>query len=166
MRHKNKGMLLESIINRTILYYEQEGIALFHKKYLDIRLKRVRSRMPHIVDGQLIRKSTVDYYGIYQGRYIAFEAKSVDQDHFPLANIRPHQLQYLRAVEQHNGISFIILFYRVEQKFYLLYTSTLQGQHSRHLKSRHCMEIGIPLTLIYPGILDFIPIIRDKMLGE
>lgn len=43
MKNKNnRGMLLESIINNTNEYYFKNGIALIHKKNLDIKFKNVK----------------------------------------------------------------------------------------------------------------------------
>lgn len=84
-------MLLESIVNRTILMLEQEGVALIHKKGLNLSFKSVDRKERRVDGARIVSKSTVDYYGVFRGRFIAFEAKSVEEDYFPLANIRKHQ---------------------------------------------------------------------------
>lgn len=88
---KNRGMLLESIINRTILTLERDGVALVHKKGLDLSFKSVDKEGFKVKGARIISKSTVDYYGVFKGRFLAFETKSVEEDYFPLSNIKKHQ---------------------------------------------------------------------------
>lgn len=42
--NKHRGMLLESIINRTIKKYEQNNLALFHKKEVPINFSGIHSK--------------------------------------------------------------------------------------------------------------------------
>ena len=66
--------------------------------------------------------STTDYNGVYRGIAIDFEAKETKSlTAFPLKNIHPHQLQHMRSVEHHGGLSFLILRFVAYDETYLLY---------------------------------------------
>ena len=54
--------------------------------------------------------STLDYNGIYMGKYIEFDAKETQsKTSFPLANIHAHQLEHIRKVLYFKGIAFLIV---------------------------------------------------------
>ncbi|CRH45622.1 Holliday junction resolvase recU [Chlamydia trachomatis] len=89
---KNRGMLLETIINQTNEFYFKNDICLIHKKNLD--------------QAVISSKSSVDYYGIYKGKFIAFEAKSTELSILPLKNIKNHQIEYLNLIQKNGGIAF------------------------------------------------------------
>ena len=41
--------------------------------------------------------STLDFNGIYQGKYIEFDAKETNnKTSFPLSNVHPHQIKHIR----------------------------------------------------------------------
>lgn len=96
-------MLLEKIINNTINYYLKNKIAFFNKKNLNIKFKTMSEDRYKLDLAFISSKSTVDYYGIYQGQYISFEAKSTELDVFPLSNIKEHQHQHLKLINELGG---------------------------------------------------------------
>ena len=64
-------------------------------------------------------QSTLDYNGLYKGKYIEFDAKSTkSRTSFPLSNIHEHQIKHIRNVIRHNGIVFLII--SMNDNFYLL----------------------------------------------
>ena len=70
--------------------------------------------------------STTDYNGIYNGKYIDFEAKETTSNtSFPLTNIHKHQLEHLKKVYEQGGISFIIVRFTHLNETYLLFEKTL-----------------------------------------
>jgi penicillin-binding protein-related factor A (putative recombinase) len=68
----------------------------------------------------LIGKSTVDYIGIYEGNFIALEAKECKKETFPMANIKPHQINHLKTIIFHGGHSYIIVKMSIWNKIYLI----------------------------------------------
>ncbi|MGY6171987.1 Holliday junction resolvase RecU [Candidatus Mycoplasma pogonae] len=160
---KNRGMLLEKIINNSIHFYEKNNLAVFHKKNIDIVFQSVKkdnkdTKIKKLENAFLSKKSTVDYYGIYKGKFIAFEAKSVEGNNLPLANIASHQLQYLRKIKMHLGYAFLIIYFKTHDKFYLLDINAIDStdQKRKSLSLNEVAEYGIELELVYPGILDFV----------
>lgn len=73
-----RGMNFEAEINATNEYYLMHGLAVIHKKPTPVQIVKVdypkRSRAK-ITEAYFRQASTTDYSGVYQGRYLDFEAK-------------------------------------------------------------------------------------------
>ena len=66
----------------------------------------------------------MDYVGIYKGKYLDFDAKcTLNKSAFPLSNIHPHQLEHIKRIIKHGGISFLIIEFNNE--YYLFKGETL-----------------------------------------
>ncbi|UVD81519.1 Holliday junction resolvase RecU [Mycoplasma iguanae] len=159
---KNRGMLLEKIINTTIDFYLKNGIAIFHKKNLDIVFGKVikEDKAKKLEQTYLAKKSTVDYYGIYQGQFIAFEAKSVEGNILPLYNIKEHQIKYLEKINAHGGKAFLIILFKEKNAFFMLKPEYLRHSSKKSINYEQIQKEGISLQLNYPGILDFVPLLN------
>lgn len=117
----NRGMDLENLLNLSNSYYERENIALIYKKPTPIGIVDVHySSKGKVIDKAYFKApSTLDYNGLYKGKYIEFEAKeSKNKTSFPLSNIHPHQIEHIRGVIHHGGIVFLIIM--MQAKVYLL----------------------------------------------
>ena len=104
-------MDLETLINEANNYYLSEDIAVIYKKPTPVKIKKVTytNDIPK-VEGYLNQKSTLDYVGLYKGKYIDFEAKECRSlTAFPFSSIHPHQIRHLAACLRHGAIAFIIL---------------------------------------------------------
>ena len=66
------------------------------------------------------QRSTVDYIGAVQGIPVCFDAKECSTDTFPLANIHPHQVDFMQKFEKQKGIAFFLIFYSHLDAFYYL----------------------------------------------
>ncbi|WP_051599983.1 Holliday junction resolvase RecU [Mycoplasma elephantis] len=117
MINKNNGKFLEHLINQSISYYKLNDIALVHRVYLDISFLRVKDKL-NLEKAKICTKSTVDYYGLYKGKFFAFDAKSTIKDYFDLSFIKKHQHDYLCDVIKHNGIGFYIIGFLNMNKYY------------------------------------------------
>ncbi|WP_029512878.1 Holliday junction resolvase RecU [Mycoplasmopsis iners] len=153
---KNRGMLLENIINRTIEYYKQNKLAYIEKKSLPIKFKSVGQKL-NLEQAFISNKSTVDYIGCWQGSFIAFEAKSTQEDSLPKDNIKAHQIEYLDLIEQNGGIAFFIVFFSSKDEFYLVEFSLIKPHLNKAIKYEMIKKIGKSLELTFPGIIDFLP---------
>ncbi|MGL5308930.1 MAG: Holliday junction resolvase RecU [Metamycoplasmataceae bacterium] len=154
MNNNNRGMLLETIINKTIRYYEEKSIALIHKKTLDIKFSSIDEKR-RVKNGVVISKSTVDYYGIYKGSFIAFEAKSSSINVISKSNFKNHQHDYLLKIKKHNGMAFYIFLFKRTNEFFIIDIS-LVNYRKKTITLEYIRSKGIALELIYPGIIDFI----------
>ena len=110
--HSNRGMSLENLINMTNEYYIKKDIALIHKKPTPIGVAEV-SYSDHkklIKKAYFKEQSTLDYNGVYKGKYIEFDAKeTLNKTAFPIANVHPHQIEQIAGVIKHGGIAFLII---------------------------------------------------------
>ena len=161
---KNRGMMLESLINKTIKIYKKNNIGVFHKKEISISFSKIKEKNGklNIVNGQIKNKSTTDYYGIYNGKFYAFEAKSTKLNSLPLKNIKNHQLNYLKEIQKHGGKAFFIIGYQKFDEFFLIEIQTIINlKNTKSLNVKIAREKGKKLEIIYPGILDFLNVI-DK----
>ncbi|MBN4083549.1 Holliday junction resolvase RecU [Mycoplasma sp. CSL10137] len=162
LNNKNRGMFLESVINKTISWLWQNNIAFIEKKSLSIVFKGVEKdyKKSRLLDAKVTRKSTVDYIGCYNGKFICFEAKSVNIDRFSLDNIKKHQFEYLKSIHLNGGISFLILFFSHYNEFYFVDINYLDYIYNNsNIKSINYQEIknnSRELTLEFPGILNIL----------
>ena len=117
----NRGMTLEEDINLTNEYYKEKNIALIYKKPIPIKVLRTNETKTRIKDGFYEQKSTLDYSGIYQEKYIEFDAKETNsKTSFPLSNIHEHQINHIKDVLFYKGIVFLIIRFNILNKTYIL----------------------------------------------
>lgn len=120
--YKNRGMFLENIINESNTYYNSIDKCLIYKKPTPIKVLNVSypSNRSHVIDKAVYSSiSTLDYNGIYKGKYIEFDAKEChSKTSFPLNNIKSHQINHIEKVIFQKGIVFLIIY--MNNEFYLL----------------------------------------------
>ena len=115
-----RGSALEDIINRGNDSYREKKLALIQKVPTPITPISIDKESRHITLAYFDQKSTVDYIGAVQGIPVCFDAKECAVETFPLHNIHPHQIAFMREFEEQGGISFIILSYTVKNEIYYL----------------------------------------------
>ena len=120
--YSNRGMFLENIINESNTYYNSIDACLIYKKPTPIKVLNVSypTNKSHLIDKAVYSSiSTLDYNGIYKGKYIEFDAKEChNKTSFPISNIKPHQLDHIKKVILQKGVVFIIIY--MNNEFYLL----------------------------------------------
>lgn len=117
----NRGMTLEAELNDSNKYYLENNIAVIYKKPTPIKVvKKINEK---IVSAYFEKPSTTDYNGLYQGKYIDFEAKETKKKSFPLSNIHKHQINHMENIQKHNGICFLIVRFTNINETYLLFAS-------------------------------------------
>ena len=92
-----RGSTLEDMINHSNEVYREKKLALIQK-------------VP----------TPVDYIGTVQGIPVCFDAKECAVKTFPLQNVHPHQVQFMKEFEEQGGISFIILYWKSENEIVYL----------------------------------------------
>lgn len=115
-----RGSTLEDLVNRTNEQYRQKGLALIQKIPTPITPVRMDKEHHQITLAYFEQRSTVDYIGAVQGIPVCFDAKECSVDTFPLANIHPHQVEFMQAFEAQKGVAFILIFFSHENRFYYL----------------------------------------------
>ncbi len=115
-----RGSTLEDLINRTNDSYREKKLALIQKVPTPITPVSIDKESRHITLAYFEQKSTVDYIGAVQGIPICFDAKECAVKTFPLQNIHPHQISFMKEFEGQGGISFIILSFTSLNEIYYL----------------------------------------------
>ena len=104
-----RGNTLEDLINRTNDSYREKKLALIQKIPTPITPIEIDKKSRHITLAYFDMKSTVDYIGAVQGIPVCFDAKECAVRTFPLQNIHPHQIAFMKEFEAQGGVAFIIL---------------------------------------------------------
>ncbi len=164
INYSNRGMDLEQFINETNEYYVEKDIALIYKKPTPIGISEA-VYTPHgriIKNGYFKSPSTLDYNGVYRGKYIEFEAKETQsKTSFPLANFHEHQLGYIARVLQHGGICFVLI--RMNHKVYLLkgedLTQFISENTRKSIPYEYIVEKGFVIEEKYNPSLDYLKIV-------
>lgn len=115
-----RGSTLEDLVNRTNEQYREKGLALIQKIPTPITPVRMDKEHHQITLAYFDQRSTVDYIGAVQGIPVCFDAKECSAETFPLANIHPHQVEFMRDFERQNGVAFFLIFFSHLDLFYYL----------------------------------------------
>lgn len=115
-----RGSTLEELVNRTNEQYAEKKLALIQKIPTPITPVRMDKEHRQITLAYFEQRSTVDYIGAVQGIPVCFDAKECSTDTFPLSNIHPHQVSFMKKFEEQGGIAFFLLFFSSGTLFYYL----------------------------------------------
>ena len=162
--HANRGMSLENTLNETNEYYKNADIALIYKKPTPIGTVKVSyEKKKKIIDRTYFKApSTLDYNGLYKGKYIEFEAKETkNKNLFPLSNIHPHQILHIRKVLKHLGICFLII--NMNSCIYLIkgedFITFIDSEKRKSLPYSFIKEKGFIVKVGYNPQCDYLKII-------
>ena len=157
-------MFLESIINESNSYYVITDKALIFKKPTPIKVINVTFPNNKAVINKAVfdHISTLDYNGLYRGKYIEFDAKeTTNKTSFPLSNIKEHQLKHIESVLRHKGIAFLIIF--MNNEFFLLKGKTLidfiKEDVRKSIPYEFIKENGYKIEEKYTPRLDYLKIV-------
>lgn len=173
LSHKNRGMTLEADLNISNEYYREEDIAYIYKKPTPIKITKVDypSRDQTIIKEAFFTiPSTTDYNGIYKGKYIDFEAKETkSKTSFSLNNIHSHQIEHLKNVMRHGGISFVIVRFTTLNDTYLLFTKDLlnfiESSERKSIPLDYFKEKAYLIKDSYRPRVDYLKIVDDFIGG-
>lgn len=165
--YANRGMNLEAAINNSNEYYLEKDCALIFKKPTPIGVVDVSyaNHKKTIEKAYFKEQSTLDYNGLYRGKYIEFDAKETqNKTSFPLSNIHSHQILQIRNVIRHGGIVFLII--RMNNINYLLTGEDLinyiDTQERKSISYDYIKESGYLIKEAYKPQLDYLDIV-DKI---
>ncbi|NMH83289.1 Holliday junction resolvase RecU [Bacillus coagulans] len=114
----NRGMAFEATINLVNQLYKSRKIAIINKRPTPVKV--LKSKGTKVLSGYFEEKSTVDYDGVYRGRPIYFEAKSVQTvTRFDLSNLHQHQYEYLNLVDQNGALAFVLIEFKDSKDVFL-----------------------------------------------
>lgn len=165
----NRGMDLENLLNLSNRYYEEKNIALIYKKPTPIGIVDVHyNPRGKVIDKAYFKApSTLDYNGLYRGKYIEFEAKETkNKTSFPLANIHPHQIRHIRNVIMHGGIVFLVI---QIQQIYLLdgqdFLNYIDANERKSIPYSYIQEKGHIIKERIDPPLDYLPLVDQIYFG-
>lgn len=167
-----RGMSLEEDVNESNAYYVSRGMAAVHKKPTPVQIVRVDypSRSAAVIKEAYFRQpSTTDYNGVYEGRYLDFEAKETkNKTSFPLSNFHVHQIRHMELVLQQNGIAFALIRFTSYMETYLLDASHIltfweaseQGGR-KSIPYDTVKENGHLIPEGYQPLVDYLQVVRE-----
>ena len=166
---KNRGMFLENILNDTNTYYNSIEKCLIYKKPTPILVCQVDYKKNKILEGYYKTPSTLDYNGIYKGKYIDFDAKeTLNKTSFPLANLHKHQLEHMKKVINHGGISFLIV--KINNLYYLLdglkIIDFINSNNRKSIPYNYIKNYGLEIKEGINPALDYIKVIDNYYFKE
>ncbi len=169
--YANRGMMLERDINQSNKYYLDHNIALIYKKPTPIKVVKVEYPKNIIKEAYFNEPSTLDYNGIYKGKYLEFDAKETQSNtSFPISNIHKHQLEHMKKVIYFGGITFLIVrFTKINETYILLGRELFNFIESNDRKSipiDYFRKNGFLVELKYIPRLDYISIIDKIMVKD
>ena len=169
INYKNRGMDLESLINDACKYYLEHDLAIIYKKPTPIGVVDVDYKNGAVINKAYFKEpSTLDYNGIYKGKYVEFDAKEcASKTSFPLSNIHLHQIKHIENIIRHGGIAFLII--SINGGYYLFKGSDLlqfiQNNDRKSIPYSLIQEIGYPLTYNYNIGIDYLKGIEEAYKG-
>lgn len=123
-QYGSRGMSFEEMLNQSNAYYLNRNLAVIHKKPTPVQIVKVdypKRSAAKITEAYFRQASTTDYNGVYQGRYLDFEAKETkNKSSFPLSNLHDHQVEHMKACHDQGGLVFILVYFSKMQTIYLL----------------------------------------------
>ena len=176
--HNDRGMNLENDINLSNQYYVDTNQAFIYKKPTPIKIVKVdyptksnRVGNIKIKEAYFESPSTTDYNGLYQGKYIDFEAKETNnKDYFPLENIHPHQVKHLRNIYNNGGICFLIVRFTSYNKTFLLFADSffkfIDNNERKSIPIDYFEKEGHLIKEKYSPRLDYLELIKEYMEGK
>ena len=161
INYANRGMDLEDIINDTNEYLLSKDIAVIYKKPTPIGVVKVsyENNKQIINKAYFAKESTLDYNGIYKGKYIEFDAKStLSKTSFPINNVSNHQIEHIKRIIKHKGIVFLII--KMNDFYYLLngvdFISFIDNNTRKSIPYNFIKEYGFELEYNYNKGLNYI----------
>ena len=170
--YKNRGMFLENILNDTNTYYNSIDKCVVYKKPTPIKVLNVSypSNKSHLIDKAVYSNiSTLDYNGIYKGKYIEFDAKEChSKTSFPLSNIKSHQIEHMKKIIKQNGIIFLIMM--MNNNFFLLKGEDLinfiNNNERKSIEFNYLKEIGYKIDESYLPRLKYLDAVDKAYFKE
>lgn len=170
--YSNRGKTLEDDLNESNEYYLSRNIAVIHKKPVPIQIVNVNypSRSAAVITEAYFRTpSTTDFNGVWNGKYIDFEAKETkSKTSFPLQNIHEHQVEHMKNVMKQGGITFLIVGFSSLDRYFIVPYDIIEAKWDR-MKEGGRKSIAIAeferetfeIELGYMPTLDYLKIIAS-----
>ena len=171
INYANRGMFLEELINETNKYYLDRDIAIIYKKPTPIGIAKSNfNEFGRTIEKAYFKEqSTLDYNGVYKGKYIEFDAKQTNnKTSFPLSNVHPHQINHIKRIIDHDGIVFLII--KMNSFYYLLFGKDfidfINNNERKSIPYEYIDTKGYKIKESYNPSLDYLKIIDEVVFKE
>lgn len=111
---RNRGMLLERMIEQSNKQYRLMGAALINKIPTPTKISQKKGYAFYS------EKSTVDFIGVCEGVHVAFDAKEVQGKAFPFRRVSQHQIDFLKDTQKQGGDAFLLILFKDYNELYKL----------------------------------------------
>jgi recombination protein U len=160
----HRGDALEDLIILTNEYYKNGGYGRIDKVNTPIKVIEIDSKGT-VTKAFFEKKSTVDFIGIVQGVFIAFDAKETNLNSLPLQNIHEHQIEYMKDVDKNGGYAFIIIHFKKQDEYYLvpfeLINHYFQSDNTRKSIPYKDMDKRFKIIRENNGVLNFLNTLNE-----
>lgn len=169
INYKNRGMDLENLINDACKYYLEHNLAVIYKKPTPIGIVDVDYKNGAVINKAYFKEpSTLDYNGIWQGKYVEFDAKECrSKTSFPLRNIHLHQIKHIKKIIEHGGLAFLII--SMNDHYFLFKGSDLitfiHDNNRKSIPYSVIEDLGYSLKFNYNIGLDYLTGIKEAYEG-
>ena len=165
-----RGSTLEDLINLTNEYYMKKNLAVIQKISTPIKPVRIDRESRTITLAYFDKKSTIDYVGIVQGVPVCFDAKETKLKSLPIHHTHPHQIEFMQKFEEQNGVSFLLVNFSKEGRYFFLPFSVLSRYYE---DSKNNGRKSIPLSAfkyeIFPqgaAHIHYLKVLKAYLEGE
>lgn len=152
----NLGMYIEQLVDRTIIYYQINNLGFLEKRQIPIKI--IKHINETTVIAKLVSKAKVDYFGYINNKYVEIECKQTKHEYFDMSLIKPHQLNYLKYVNDLSSSSYIFIYFEKYDK--VIAVSYPQLVLCKQINKKNALPFdlmvkqGTEIEIIYPGILN------------
>lgn len=168
---KNRGIGFEKEIELTNLYYINNNIAYIYKKPTPIQVVKVNYQVREktkITEAYFSKPSTTDYNGIYDGLYIDFDVKeTISKTSIPISNILEHQIKHLENIYNSGGVSFLIIYFKMLDKYFILpykdLASYIKDNQRKSIPISYFLNSGLEIKFSYKPRLDYLLVIKNNL---
>lgn len=164
----HRGDSTENEIDLTHEIYKRKKLAYVKKNPVPIKVIDI-DRKGMITKAFFEEKGNVDYSGIVQGISIAFDVKETELKSLPLSNIHVHQIEDLKEHTKQGGVSFILVYFKAYNEYYLIPLEVLVDYYNKSLKGGRksipyaAMDEKFLIHREYNGIIHYLPVINTYM---
>ena len=176
LKKSRLGINFEDMINESNQYYLSKDIAVIHKKPTPIQITKVdypKRSSAKITEAFYKVPSTTDYNGIYKGKHLDFEAKSCKGKSFTFTHLYPHQIEHLKLIEKHGGISFLIIKFNDFEEVYIVPTNVLYEKYQasfnggrKSLSYEFVKENAYLVPIGYAPMVDYLKVVDEIYFKE
>ena len=171
--NKSQGMLFENALNISNEYYIKHKKANIHKKPTPIQVVKVdypSRNKAKIVEAYYKLPSTTDYNGIYNKKYIDYEAKETSNSAFYFKFIFEHQVKHLLDIDELGGIAFVIILFKKYNEVYLIDVKDFNRYYSspnyKSITIEMAKQIGKPCPLGYTPPIDYLKTVDEMYFNK